>query len=109
VTTTDFSRFADNLPRLFGLHNISATTAAECLDMSPQHMWMLINERRNPTYERLRAIEDLFGIHHDRLVDASFEELLQAELADPKRYREAEKRIEIRRKALRSQRGKGAE
>ncbi len=94
----DYSHFADNLPRLFGLHNLSATTAAELLGMSPQHMWMLINQRRNPTYERLRAIENLFGIHHDRLVDAAFEELLQAELADPKRYRDAEKRIAAQRK-----------
>jgi transcriptional regulator with XRE-family HTH domain len=96
MSATDYSRFADTLPRLMGMHNLSGTRAAALLDMTPQHMWMLTNGRRRPTYERLRAIEDLFGINHDRLVDASFEELLQAELADPQRYQETERRIAAR-------------
>lgn len=83
LSVRDYSRFSDTLPRLIGLHNLSGTRAAHLLDMSSQHMWMLINGRRRPTYERLRAIEELFGIDHDRLVDVPFEELLQTELADP--------------------------
>jgi transcriptional regulator with XRE-family HTH domain len=80
------------LPRLMGMHNLSGTAAAKLLGMSAQHMWMLLNGRRRPTYERLRAIGDLFGIHHDRLVDTPFEDLLP-ELADPQRFRNTEHRI----------------
>ena len=48
---------------------------------------------RRPTEERLAQIGDIFGIGAERLANASFDELLQNELADPKRYRSAEKRI----------------
>lgn len=94
--TTSYDNFAYTLPRLLGLHNLSGAKAAELLGMTPQHMWMLLNKRNKPTYERLRAIDELFGIKPDRLVDAPFEELLQAELADPVRYRETEERIAAR-------------
>jgi len=93
VRARDYSNFSETLPRLMGLHNLSGTRAAALLDMSSQHMWMLVNGRRRPTYERLRAIEELFGIDHDRLVDAPFEELLETEIADRVRYRETEERI----------------
>ncbi len=98
--TTSFDHFADTLPRLMGLHNLSGTKAADLLGMSPQHMWMLVNGKRNPTYDRLRAIEQLFVIDKDRLVDVPFEELLRNEIADPERFREAEERIAKRRTEL---------
>lgn len=98
----DYSNFVYALPRLMGLHNLSDTRAALLLDMSPQHLALLMNGKRNPTYERLRAIGNLFGIQTDRLVDAPFEDLLQHEIADPRRFRETEHRIHEREGALRS-------
>ena len=92
----DYSHLVYALPRLMGLHNLSGTRAAPLLGMSPQHLALLMNGKRNPTYERLRAIGDLFGIQTDRLVDASFEDLLQHELADPQRFRDTEQRIQKR-------------
>lgn len=96
-----YGNFVYTLPRLMGLHNLSGTRAALLLDMSPQHLALLMNGKRNPTYERLRAIGDLFGIQTDRLVDTPFEDILEHEIADPQRFRDTEQRIQEREQALR--------
>jgi transcriptional regulator with XRE-family HTH domain len=84
---------AYTLPRLLGLHNLSGARLARLLGVTTQYVWMLMNGARYPTDERLLEIAGLFGIEPDRLANASFEELLQIELADPVRYRETEERV----------------
>jgi transcriptional regulator with XRE-family HTH domain len=96
----DYSNFVDALRRLMGLHNLSGTRAAPLLGMSPQHLALLMNGKRNPTYERLRAIGDLFGIQTDRLVDAPWDDLLQHEIADPQRFHATEQRIQERQQRI---------
>lgn len=89
------SNFAYALPRLMGLHNRSGAKLAGYLGVSTQYVSMLLKGARRPTEERLAEIAAIFGIDPGRLVKAPFEELLQAELADPVRYRETEERIAI--------------
>jgi transcriptional regulator with XRE-family HTH domain len=87
--------FAYTLPRLLGLHGLSGVKLAGLLDVSTQYVSLLMKGERRPTPERLRELGDLFGIDPDRLARASFEELLQQELADPQRYRATEQRIQL--------------
>jgi transcriptional regulator with XRE-family HTH domain len=94
---------ADTLPRLLGLHNLSGAKLAAHLGVSTQYVWMLMNGTRSPTDDRLLKIARLFGVERDRLLDAPFEELLQAELADSVRYRETEKRIALLQRRHRAQ------
>jgi transcriptional regulator with XRE-family HTH domain len=89
----DGGHLANTLPRLLGIHNLSGAKLAAHLGVSTQYVWMLMNGERAPTDARLHKIARLFGIDAERLLDAPFEELLQAEIADPSRYRETEKRI----------------
>ena len=93
--TTSYENFRRTLPRLLGMFNLSGMRAAKLLDISSQHMSFLMRGARNPTLKRLRDIGSLFDIDPIRLVDCPFEELLQNELSDPKRYRETEERIKI--------------
>jgi transcriptional regulator with XRE-family HTH domain len=92
--------FAYTLPRLLGLHNLSGTKLASYLDVSAQYVSFLMKGERHPTEERLAQIAGIFGIEPARLAAASFFDLLQDELSNPVRYREAEERIAKLERAL---------
>lgn len=100
----DSGNLGDTLPRLLGLHNLSGAKLAAHLGVSTQYVWMLMNGERVPTDARLHKIARLFGIDADRLIDTPFEELLQAEAADPVRYRETENRIATLKRRQRARR-----
>jgi transcriptional regulator with XRE-family HTH domain len=94
------SGFADTLPRLLGMHNLSGARFALYLGVSAQYVSFLLSGERRPTDERLAQIADIFGIAPARLLSAPFEDLLRVELADPARYRDTEQRIDaLRREA----------
>lgn len=94
------SAFADTLPRLLGMHNLSGARFARYLGVTAQYVWFLTKGERRPADERLAQIADVFGIAPARLLSAPFEDLLQTELADPARYRDTEQRLDaLRREA----------
>jgi DNA-binding XRE family transcriptional regulator len=90
----DRSRFEDNFIRLLGLHATSQHTAAQVLGVSAATMSSWVKGHSTPSLPKAIAIAELFGISTDRLMGATFSDLLAHELADPQRFEEAEARIE---------------
>jgi transcriptional regulator with XRE-family HTH domain len=80
--------------RLLGLHALSAAEASAWIGVSAQALSEIQRGNRAPSLNTLRRISDLFAIPVDRLLGASFEELLRNELADPERFRSVERRID---------------
>ena len=62
--------------------------------------WM--NGRSTPSLAKAIDIAELFQISTDRLMGADFEDLLQKELADPKRFETVEDRIRRARTPLKA-------
>lgn len=87
---------ANNLRRLLGLHAMRATRDSRLIDgLSPQALSELQSGTRNPSLETVRKLATFFEIPIDRLLNASFEELLTTELADPERFRRVEAKKDV--------------
>jgi DNA-binding XRE family transcriptional regulator len=93
-------RFADNLRRLLGVHDLEQTEAAEILGMSKASFSAWNAGRRQPSFTTALLIGEFFNVPADRLARASFDDLLAHELADPERFREVEAEIRRRRSTL---------
>jgi transcriptional regulator with XRE-family HTH domain len=83
----------DNLPRLLGLHNLSARDASEHLNISQVALSAISTGKRKPSLDTLMTLAGFFGVSADRLLTASFEDLLTNELCDGDRYRRVEERL----------------
>lgn len=88
------TRFADNLGRLLGLHGLTARQFSMLVDVSESALGKWASGDRNPSFSSALKIGDVFHIPPDRLARADFGDLLEHELADAERYRQAEETLE---------------
>lgn len=82
----------DNLPRLLGIHNLSAREASELLNVSQVALSAISTGKRKPSLETLMTLAGFFEVSADRLMTATFEDLLP-ELCDSERYARVEEKI----------------
>jgi transcriptional regulator with XRE-family HTH domain len=82
----------DNLPRLLGLHNLSAREASEHLNISQVALSAISTGKRKPSLDTLMTLAGFFEVSADRLMTATFEDLLP-ELCDRERYARVEEKI----------------
>jgi len=94
--------FGDNLERLLGLHGLSARRASELLDVSAQTLSEWKYNKSSPSLPMILRLAEFFEVHADRLVNASFSELLATELGDPERFERVEHKIRAHRQTLRA-------
>ena len=80
----------NNIRRLLGLHAMSAHSASEIIGLSAQALSELQSGKRNPSLRTVQRLAQFFELPMDRLLEASFEELLATELADPTRFERVE-------------------
>jgi transcriptional regulator with XRE-family HTH domain len=83
----------DNLPRLLGLHDLSAREASEHLNISQVALSAISTGKRKPSLDTLMTLSGFFEVPADRLMTARFEDLLTKELCDQERYRRVEERL----------------
>ena len=85
---------ADNVRRLLGLHAMTIGLASEHIGVSPQALSEIQSgTRTQPSLRTVRALVDFFEVPTDRLLDARFGDLLQAELADRDRFDRVEAKL----------------
>lgn len=82
----------DNLPRLLGLHNLSAREASELLNVSQVALSAISTGKRKPSLDTLMTVAGFFEVSADRLMTAGFEDVLP-ELCDRERYARVEEKI----------------
>ncbi|HZB35824.1 MAG TPA: helix-turn-helix transcriptional regulator [Gaiellaceae bacterium] len=82
----------DNLPRLLGLHNLSAREASELLNVSQVALSAISTGKRKPSLGTLMSLAGFFEVSADKLMTAPFEDLLD-ELCDRERYLRVEEKI----------------
>jgi transcriptional regulator with XRE-family HTH domain len=82
----------DNLPRMLGLHNLSAREASELLNVSQVALSAISTGKRKPSLGTLMALAGFFEVSADKLMTARFEDLLD-ELCDRERYTRVEEKI----------------
>jgi DNA-binding XRE family transcriptional regulator len=87
------SRFTDNFVRLLGMHALSQNVAAQLIGVSAATMSSWMNGKSTPSLGKAIAISELFGLPTDRLMGASFADLLEGELASRHRFEGVEERI----------------
>ena len=95
-------RFPDNLFRLLGLHRLTAREAAGMLDISESALGKWGAGARRPSFETALRVSDFFGVPANRLAQAEFEDLLENELADAKRFQAVEAKIRHARTGLKA-------
>ena len=95
-------RFTDNFGRLLGLHALSQHTAAKVLGVSPATINAWMQGKTVPSLQKAIGVAELFGIPTERLMNATFPQLLEKELADPERYERTERRLHAARARLKS-------
>ena len=83
----------DNLPRLLGMHNLSARAASELLNVSQVALSAISTGKRKPSLDTLMTLAGFFEIPADQLMTASFEDLLASALCDRERYARVEQKI----------------
>jgi DNA-binding XRE family transcriptional regulator len=93
VQDTSASRFTDNFIRLLGMHALSQNTAAQLLEVSAATMSSWMNGKSTPSLAKAIAIGELFGIPTDRLMGATFADLLENELSSGERFEAVQSRI----------------
>ena len=96
------SRFTDNFVRLLGLHALTQHFTAELLGVSEATVSGWMTGKTTPSLSKAIAIADLFQISTDRLMGATFSDLVATDLADPDRFERVEERIRRARTGLRS-------
>jgi transcriptional regulator with XRE-family HTH domain len=94
--------FASNLRRLSGMHDLTQTEVGELLGLTKGTLSSWNAGRRSPSFATAQAVAKLFRISEGRLAQATFDDLLEHELADPKRFHEVEQEIHRRRHPLKA-------
>jgi transcriptional regulator with XRE-family HTH domain len=87
---------------LLGLHGLSQHFTAQLLGVSEATMSAWMNGKSTPSLAKAIDIAELFGISTERLMGATFVELLGDELADRERFERVETRIKRGGSSLRS-------
>jgi DNA-binding XRE family transcriptional regulator len=93
VANSDLPRFTDTFNRLLGMHRLSQHFTAQLLGVSEATMSSWTNGKSTPSLAKAIDIAELFQITTDRLMGASFVDLLGRELSDPDRFARVEARI----------------
>ena len=99
--TDALTNFQDNLPRLLGLHKLSAVHAAQILHISPMAFSAWRSGSREPSLRTVLAIAEFFEVSADGLMTMPFRDLLRSELGDPDRFKRVEAKIEREEKKFR--------
>ena len=94
------TNFQDNLPRLLGLHNLSASFAARLVDISPVAFSAWRTGQRQPSLPTVFTLAEFFEVSSDGLMTKPFRELLTSELTDPDRFDRVEAKIAERSRQL---------
>jgi transcriptional regulator with XRE-family HTH domain len=102
VSASELPRFTDNFIRLLGLHGLSQHFTAQLLGVSEATLSAWMNGKSTPSLAKAIDIAELFGISTERLMGATFVELLGDELADRERFERVEARIKRGGSSLRS-------
>lgn len=94
-STSETTQLGNNVRRLLGLHGLRATRDSRMMGgLSPQLLSELQSgSRKRPSLSTVTAISEFFEISRDRLLDATFEQLLGTEVADEGRYERVEAKI----------------
>jgi transcriptional regulator with XRE-family HTH domain len=82
----------DNLPRLLGMHSLSAREASELLNVSQVAISAISTGKRKPSLDTLMTLANFFEVPADRLITSSFQDLLASVLCDPERYARVEEK-----------------
>jgi transcriptional regulator with XRE-family HTH domain len=85
--------FADNIDRLLGLHRLTGREASRLLDVSTVALSEWRQGKRMPGLPALVKLAELFEIAGDRLVTATFPELLEREAGDVDRFVRVERKL----------------
>jgi transcriptional regulator with XRE-family HTH domain len=83
----------DNLPRLLGMHNLSAREASELMNVSQVALSAISTGKRKPRLDTLMTVAGFFEVPADRLMTDNFEDLLGSVLRDRERYIRVEEKI----------------
>jgi plasmid maintenance system antidote protein VapI len=99
----DRERIADIVRRLLGLHALrpykrsgdtkKPPSASEVIGLPSQTLSELQSGSRGATLHSIQKLSKFFEISQERLTEATFEQLLEKELADVKRFRRVEAKI----------------
>jgi transcriptional regulator with XRE-family HTH domain len=82
---------SNNVRRLLGLHAMRATRDSRLIDgLSPQALSEIQSGTRRPSLDTLQKLAAFFEIPMDRLMNATFHDLLADEIADPERFASVE-------------------
>lgn len=92
--------FGNNLMRLLGMHRLPAQAGRYLFHLSPQAISDLSYGKREPSLSTAQSVSTFFQIPIDRLLNASFGELLETDLASAERFRKVEAEIERKRARL---------
>jgi transcriptional regulator with XRE-family HTH domain len=85
--------FSATVPRLLGVHDLTATQAAKLLGVSPQALSDWANGKRRPRLDAIMTVSEFFEIPVERLLKADFADLLAHELSDKARYQRVERKV----------------
>ena len=89
--------FGENLRRLLGLHDLRGREAARLIGVSPQSLSEWMRGHRRPNLQMLLRVASFLEISTDRLLQATFPELLANEVADTARFSRVEAKIHAHR------------
>lgn len=89
--------FGENLRRLLGLHDLRGREAARLIGVSPQSLSEWMRGHRQPNLQMLLRVASFLEINGERLLQASFRELLAREVGDRRRFELVEGKIEAHR------------
>jgi transcriptional regulator with XRE-family HTH domain len=94
VRRTNVPPLADNVRRLLGIHAMTISLGSQHIGVSPQALSEIQSgTRTQPSLTTVRALANFFEVPTDRLLDARFGDLLQAELADRDRFERVEAKL----------------
>ena len=85
--------FSATVPRLLGVHNLTAIQAARLLGVSPQALSDWANGKRQPRLDAIVSVSEFFEIPVERLLKADFADLLADELSDKARFQRVERKV----------------
>ncbi len=92
--------FSDNIDRLLGLHRLTGREASRILGISTVAISEWRQGKRLPGLPALLSLSETFEVAGDRLVTATFSELLANELGDVDRFDRVEDKLARSRRKL---------
>jgi len=90
---TELIDVGGTIRRVLGLHALSASEVSSRIGVSAQALSEIQRSNRRPSLTTLQKISDFFEITTDRVLNATFDDLLRNELSDTGRFRRVEAKI----------------